>query len=75
MRHSSQLTFILLLVAAVCCSGCRPLADFAFDDSSDEAVLARITLAWIPGLRQAQVGRGERSGFFRKATILHESIP
>jgi hypothetical protein len=51
------------------------VADFAFDDSSDEAVLARITLAWIRGLRQALVGRGERSGFFRKATILHESIP
>lgn len=25
MRHSSELAFILLLVAAVCCSGCRPL--------------------------------------------------
>ncbi len=25
MRQSSQLTFILLLVAAVCCSGCRPM--------------------------------------------------
>ncbi len=51
------------------------LADFAFDDSSDEPVLARISLAWICGLRQAQVGGGERSGFLRKATILHESIP
>jgi hypothetical protein len=51
------------------------LTDFAIDDSSDAAVLARITLAWICGLRQAQVGRGERSGFLRKATILHESIP
>jgi hypothetical protein len=51
------------------------LTDFAFDDPSDEPVLARITLAWIRGLRQAQVGRGERSGFLRKATILHESNP
>jgi hypothetical protein len=51
------------------------LTDFAIDDSSDEPVLARITLAWIRGLRQAQVGGGERSGFLRKATILHESIP
>jgi formylglycine-generating enzyme required for sulfatase activity len=25
MRYSSELAFILLLVAAVCCSGCRPL--------------------------------------------------
>ena len=25
MHQSSQLTFILLLVAAVCCSGCRPM--------------------------------------------------
>jgi hypothetical protein len=25
MRRSSQLAFILLLVAAVCCSGCRPV--------------------------------------------------
>ena len=51
------------------------LTDFAFDDPSDEPVLARITLAWIRGLRQAQDGLGERSGFLRKATILHESIP
>jgi hypothetical protein len=51
------------------------LTDFALDDSSDEPVLARITLAWIRGLRQALVGRGERSGFLRKTTILHESIP
>jgi hypothetical protein len=51
------------------------LTDFAIDDSSDEPVLARITLAWIRGLRQAQVGRGERSGFLGKATILHESNP
>jgi hypothetical protein len=51
------------------------LTDFAIDDSSDAAVLARITLAWIRGLRQAQVGRGIRMVFFRKATILHESNP
>jgi hypothetical protein len=32
-------------------------------------------LAWIRCLSQTQVGRGERSRFLRKATILHESIP
>jgi hypothetical protein len=51
------------------------LTDFAIDDSSDEPVLARISLAWIRCLSQTQVGGGERSGFFRKATILHECIP
>jgi hypothetical protein len=51
------------------------LTDFPFDDPSDEPVFARISLARIRCLRQAQVGLGERGGFLRKATILHESIP
>jgi len=51
------------------------LADFAFYDPSDEPVLARINLAWIRGLRQAQVGRVETSGFFEKRRFCMKAIP